>query len=209
VAKPLIYASELDAPRRMKSSGDSFETPHLKLRTLIIKEWATTESGQGFRYEHIALEITNRSAVPVAYRIPTEVSGTAKCKSKAALQHNAIVIKPGETVQRTECLYQPSTTITIKAVEVVELPPLALAYISRIMPAQPLYDPRTFAGHTLEKGQKPCQFVPWRDIDADMQRGATWADVVDFYARHNCSEYSFVSGYRRWTAPGQLPFRPQ
>jgi len=31
--------------------------------------------------------------------------------------------------------------------------------------------------------------------------------VIDFYARHNCDEYSFFRGYRRWTAPGSLPAR--
>ena len=53
---------------------------------------------------------------------------------------------------------------------------------------------------------KECSFVPWRDIQASTSELHTgWADVVDFYARHNCDEYSFYRGYTRWTAPGTLP----
>jgi hypothetical protein len=55
---------------------------------------------------------------------------------------------------------------------------------------------------------KECSFVPWRDIQASAEQAHTgWADVIDFYARHNCDEYSFFRGYKRWTAPGALPAR--
>jgi hypothetical protein len=32
--------------------------------------------------------------------------------------------------------------------------------------------------------------------------------VIDFYARHDCAEYSFWAGYKRWLSPGTLPSRP-
>jgi hypothetical protein len=37
-----------------------------------------------------------------------------------------------------------------------------------------------------------------------------WRDVVDFYARHNCDEYSFFPAYRwRRSADEPLPARPR
>ncbi len=208
LAQPLVYASELPEPKRLKGAGEAFETAHLKLRTLIVKEWATTEAGQSFRFDHIALEITNKSAVPVAYHIPTELIGATRCKAKASLQHNALVLRPGETLRRTECIYQNGSFLLLKAVEVVELSPLSLYYVERINPAPPFYDSRTFTGHVVDKAIRACQFIPWRDIEADVQKGAGWGDFLDFYARHNCSEYSFITGYRRWTAAGTLPAHP-
>lgn len=209
LGKPLIYANELPEPRHLKASGESLDTPHLKLRTVIIKEWATTETGQGFRSEHVALDITNKSAVPLAYRVATEIEGAIKCKSKAAVQHNALVIKAGETIRRTECLFRTGSSVQLKSVEVVELNSLGQYYINRLNPAPPFYDTRTYVGHVVDKEIKPCQFIPWRDIEAESQKGATWSDVIDFYARHNCSEYTWFTGYRRWQAAGELPAKPQ
>ena len=208
MSMPLLHANELGEPRRMKAAGDTFETPHVKLRTHVIKEWATTDNTQGFRFEHIALQITNKSAVAIAYRVPTEVAGAERCKTKAALSHNAMVLAPGETMQRTECLFQAGATLVVKAIEIIELPPLSSSYINRIEPSLPFFDPRTSAGHVVDKSVHLCQFVPWRDIEADAQRGGSWADFIDYYARHSCSEYTYITGYRRWQTPGELPARP-
>src|SRR5262249_40127858 len=71
LAQPLAYSDELAVARRLKPDRDSMETAHLKLTTHTVKEWAMTPSGQGFRYEHIVLEITNRTAKPLAYRVET------------------------------------------------------------------------------------------------------------------------------------------
>ena len=81
----------------MKVERDALETPHLKIATRVIKEWARTPSGQGFKYEHIVLSITNRTDKPVAYYVPTTVSHPENCQSQGAIEHNAIALKPGET----------------------------------------------------------------------------------------------------------------
>ena len=50
--------------------------------------------------------------------------------------------------------------------------------------------------------------MPFMSYQASAEQAHTgWADVIDFYARHNCDEYSFFRGYRRWTAAGALPAR--
>jgi hypothetical protein len=207
LAQPLDYSDELDPPRKLKTDRDGLETPHLKLATHTRKEWASTADGQRFRYEHIILDITNRTDKPIAYRVQTEISHPEKCRTKGSIPHNALVLAPHQTVERTECLWRPGETITIKSVEVIELTELGSFYVSRLEPNQVLVDERTSMAHTRPKGAGPCKLpAPWRDIQTGAHAGdTTWADVIDFYARHNCDEYSFYRGYHRWKTPGTLP----
>ncbi len=208
LAQPLPYADELAEPRPMKIERDSVETPHLKISSRVLKEWARTPSGQGFKYEHIVLSITNRTDKPLAYVVATTVSHPESCQSQGAIEHNAVALKPGETVERTECLWHKKQTLRLDRVQVMELTWLGYYYVSRLNPVQIPLDPRTAAGHRVPPPAKECSFVPWRDIEASAAEAHTgWADVIDFYARHNCDEYSFFRGYRRWTAPGTLPAR--
>jgi hypothetical protein len=204
LAAPLGYFDELDAPRKMKPEKDVIDTPHLRISTKVQKEWATQGSGQGFKFEHAFLEITNKSDKHIAYRVMTRVEQPERCKSKGAVKHNAIALAPGQTVRRTECLWRKDLGLTVSRVEVLELTPLGYHYVSRLLPAQVLLDERTAAGHETPKG-KPCAFVPWREISSMAGDKASWGDLMDFYARHNCDEYTFWKGYRRWTAPGSLP----
>src|SRR5438132_1010465 len=51
LAQPLAYARELEHPRALKVERDTLETPHLKITSRVIKEWAATASGQRFRFE--------------------------------------------------------------------------------------------------------------------------------------------------------------
>jgi len=207
LAAPLVYALELESERRMKPQRDTVETPHLRLTTSVLKEWASTSSGQRYRYEHLVLSITNHTDKPLAYRVDTTVDHPEKCGSKGAIAHNALAIGPGETLSRTECLWHPGAWLAVKRVEVMELPKLSFHYVSRLVPTQVLLDERTSAGHESPKS-KPCPFVPWREIQSSAQSGsASWADVIDFYARHNCDEYSFYRGYRRWKQAAKLPAR--
>ena len=208
LAQPLVYAAELTAPRPIKIERDSFETPHLKITSRVIKEWARTPSGQGFKYDHVVLSITNRTDKPIAYYVPTWVSHAEACQSQGAIEHNAIALKPGETVERTECLWHKNQQLKVTGVEAMELTWLGYYYVSRLNPVQIMLDARTAAGHHVPEPAKECSFTPWRDIEASAEQAHTgWADVIDFYARHNCDEYSFYRGYRRWTAPGSLPAR--
>jgi hypothetical protein len=208
MATPLAYASELSEPRLMKVERDTLETAHLKISSRVIKEWAASSAGQRFRVEHIVLSITNRTERPLAYLVDTTVGHPETCRSQGAIAHNAVALKPGETVERTECLFHKNQLLRINRVEVIEVPKLSYYYLSRLNPLQVQLDPRTAAGHVIPPPAKECSFVPWRDIQASAEQAHTgWADVMDFYARHNCDEYSYWRGYRRWTAPGALPSR--
>jgi len=205
LALPNVYAEELSTPRKLKLDKEVVETPHIRITTRVEKQWAITGSGQGFKYEHQLLEITNKSDKFLAYRVSTAVDQPEKCRTKGAMPHNAIALRPGETVRRTECLWRKDLSLTLRRIEVLELNnELSYLYVSRLLPTQILLDERTAAGHTIPKG-KGCSMVPWREIQAMGGQGSNWADVLDFYARHNCDEYSFWRGYKRWAEPGSLP----
>jgi hypothetical protein len=207
---PLPYFEELSAPREMKAEKDQFDTPHLHLATRVSKEWAATGDAARLRVEHLVLAITNKSERPIAYRVETHLPDTARCKRKGALAQNAIALRPGETIQRTECMWGKGMSLQLTKIEVLELPDLGYFYVSRLIPGQVLLDERPTAGHEPPAKLKPCAFVPWREIRAAAGPvgGVGWADVLDFYARHSCEEYSFFSSYRRWQGPGQLPAQP-
>lgn len=208
LAEPLVYAAELGAPRAMKVGHDTLETPHLVVSAHVKKEWARTPAGQAFKFDHIVLTLENRSDKPIAYRVATTVSHPESCQSQGAIEHNAIALEPRETIERSECLWHKHQTLRVDSVEAIELTRLGYYYVSRLNPVQIGLDARTAAGHRVPAPAKECSFVPWRDIEASAAEAHTgWADVIDFYARHNCDDYSFFRGYRRWTAPRPLPAR--
>ncbi len=206
LSRPLVYGDELAAPRRLRGKGDKTATAHLSVATKVVKEWASTSTGERFRFEHLVLTITNLTNRPLAYRVQTSVDHPEHCGSKGSLAHNAIALGAGETVERTECLWHPGDMLNVNKVETLTLTPLGYRYVSRLVPTQVLLDERTATGHEAPPGVKPCQFVPWREIQSAVKTGGIgWADVMDFYARHNCDEYSFWEGYHRWKKPGTLP----
>ena len=117
--------------------------------------------------------------------------------------------QPKQTTVRTECLYRKDAQIDITRIEVIELPPLSAYYVSRVPPNSTLYDPRTSAGHTPPRGTMCPQTFSWRDIKEGIEKKELgWRDVMDFYARHNCTEYSFFKSYRyRGDPTAALPTR--
>ena len=208
LGQPNRYFEELKGHQRLKPKG-TLETPHVRLTMAIGKRSASME-GQSFAVDHLLLRIENRSAHFLAYRVETSVTDKHKCASKGDLSHNAFVIEPHQTIERTECLYRADEHIDVTRVEVIELPPLEAFYVSRL-PANPtLYDPRTAAGHVPMAGALCPQTFSWREIQEGIEsKQIGWKDVVDFYARHNCDEYSFFKGYRyRTSASDPLPARP-
>jgi hypothetical protein len=208
LGRPNRYFEELRTRHRLKSKG-SIETPHLRLTMAVGKRTATLE-GQSFAVDHLLLRIENRSDKYLAYRVETSVTDKHKCASKGDLPHNAMVLEPHQTIERTECLYRADENIDVSHVEVIEMDALEAHYVSRLPVNPTLYDPRTSAGHVPLAGALCPQTFSWREIQEGIDKKAIgWKDVIDFYARHNCDEYSFFKGYRYRTGTSDpLPARP-
>ena len=205
---PFLYVEELRERRKLKPKNP-IETPHLRLSLDVEKHQASIE-GQTYRYEHLVLRIENRTSKYLAYRVITDVQDRKKCASKGDIPHNAIVLEPGQTLRRTECLYRTHTSVDVERVEVMELPPLSAVYVSRLPATSVLYDSRTSGGHVPLKGSLCPQTFSWREIQEGVDRKQIdWRDVVDYYGRHSCEEYAFFKAYRFRTDPGApLPARP-
>ena len=199
------YTLEFSGSTKLKPGG-KLETESLFLRAKI-RRLMVGEEGHGIRAPHLLLSITNRTDKFLAYRVETTVSGG---NNKAHLAHNAIALKPKATVVRSESLMRESSSLVVKKVEVIELTRLGYHYVSRLDPERLQFSPRTATGHQYRGALRPCKLLPWRVIRDGMREGVTrWFDVVDFYARHSCSEYTFFKGYR-WSAQGvkSLPIKP-
>jgi hypothetical protein len=208
LARPNPYFDELHGRRRVKARSP-VETAHLRM-SLGVARKTTNLEGQTFGVDHLVLRIENRTSHYLAYRVQTAVTDKAKCANKGDIPHNALVLAPNRSVERTECVYRPDENVDVTHVEVIELLPLEAHYVSRL-PANPtLYDPRTAGGHVPMAGAACPQTFSWREIqDGIERRQIGWKDVIDFYARHNCDEYSFFPSYRYRTSPSEpLPARP-
>jgi hypothetical protein len=206
--EPFPYFDELRGKRRLKVK-QPVDTAHLRLTLEITKKQANIE-GQSYRADHLILRIENKTPKYLAYRVVTSVPDKNKCMSKGDIPHNAIVIAPNETLQRSECLYRNEEAVDLHAVETIELPQLAAIYVSRLPPTVVFYDRRTSEGHVPINGAICPQTFSWREIREGVERNEfDWRDLIDFYARHNCDEYSFFRSYRyRTDATAPLPARP-
>lgn len=184
--------------KKVFKPGQQMQTDSLQLVAEVRSLWVGGE-GKGMKAEHLLLRLTNKTTHHLAYRVITEMG--KKCRGHGFLRHNAIALEPGETIERAECLLSRGSKMTVTAVEVMELSPLGYHYVSRLDPLRLDYVRRIAAAHKLGK-MKQCKFFPWRIVERALQsKLVKWYDVVDFYARHNCDEYSFHADYR-WQEDG-------
>lgn len=207
LAQPNAYFDELREKQHLRVKAP-IETKHLRISLEISKQTTSIES-HTLTTDHLVLRIQNLTPFYLAYRIDTSIAEKSKCAMKADLPHNAIAIEPEQTILRTECLFRKDAQIDVNRIEVIELPPLSAYYASLVPPNATLYDPRTSAGHTPSRGTLCPQTFSWREIkDGIDKKELGWRDVIDFYARHNCNEYSFFRSYRYRSDPtAPLPAR--
>jgi hypothetical protein len=205
--QPNPYFEELHDRQRLRLKAP-IETRHLRV-TLEVSKQTTTIESHTLTTDHLVLRIENRTPLYLAYRVQTTTPEKQKCALKAEIPNNAIALEPEQTVLRTECLFRKDAQIDITRIEVIELPALSAYYVSRVPPNGTLYDPRTSAGHVPPRGVMCAQTFSWREIKEGIDKKELgWRDVIDFYARHNCTEYSFFRSYRyRGDPSAALPTR--
>jgi hypothetical protein len=160
--------------------------------------------------QQLVLVIENPSTSHVAYRIDTAISGgSAACQNRDTIPFNGTVIAPGGTETRSECRYRKGMELYVERVESAEVLPLQAYYLSLVPPRLLGQDERVSDGHepTLPAGVAPCHKVSLpQAIKTAMSDGRTrWRDLVDFYARHPCtdSRYQFPEGYRAFESDGE------
>jgi hypothetical protein len=209
ITQPNPYFDEMKGKQHLRIKAP-VETRHLRVSLEISKAISVIE-GQTMNADHLVLRIENRTPLYLAYRIQTSVADKRRCSIKGEIPHNAMAIGPSQTIMRTECLYRKEESVDVNRIEVIEMPALSAYYVSRLPPNATLYDPRTFSGHVGFRGHDGCQQTfSWHEIKEGVDsKQFEWRDVIDFYARHNCSEYSFFKTYRyRNDTNAPLPARP-
>lgn len=196
IAAPNPYFEEWKSHRKL-GGGGKLDTNHLSIALVVQKHEGGQAAGQVYNVDHLVLRIENKTPRYLAYRVETEVNNLRKCLAKGVIPQNAIVLEPGQTVYRTECLYRTDQWVDVTHVEVIEMPALSAYYVARLPPALILYDERASTGHRPLRGNTCPQTFSWREIRDGAERGELgWRDVIDFYARHNCDDYTFFSRYR-------------
>jgi hypothetical protein len=208
---PLTTVADLSVPfdhddvnlgQELEPGGTPVETRMLRLTTRVDDLQVNTTKGS-FTGKHLLLKIENKTEKYLAYRVDTSPTAPQRCMSKGDLAHDAIALAPGQSIERSECVWRDGLSFVIDHVETVALPPLSYYYVSRLYPPHVGGDTRSTRGHKPAKGQV-CNDIPEQAIRRGMQKGeTTWLDVVDFYARHNCEGFIFPSGYRAFTVPNQ------
>jgi hypothetical protein len=212
---PNRYEPEFRGSQVLTEKRPALSTDHLKI-SVRSERIRVGEIDSGYSAEHILLRVENRTDKHLAYAVETKLTDAKGCAGKGDMAHNAIGLRPHETVDRTECLYAKWNEVHVVRVDVMELTALGYFYVSRLSPMQLGEDPRIGSGHVVPGGAEVCQHVPGREVrDGLIARTTRWEDVMDFYARHNCDEYWFFAGYRMQEQPlarllpAQEPAAPQ
>lgn len=190
---------------KQDATAAAVEAPGLRISVRTDTFTAQANAGT-YRAEHLLLKIENLTDSYLAYRVQTTVGvSDSRCAAKAAISHDAIALKPHETIERTECIASPAARVKVEKIETMVIPELSYYYVSRLYPPQIGYDQRSTKGHEPPKG-KPCTFLPEQAIRRGLETGTiVWRDIIDFYARHRCDTYLFADGYKAFTKAGERP----
>ena len=197
LSQPNAYFNELPEPVVL-GNKKSWSSDHLQIKVHLDRV-NYMQHGARVSSVHSLARIENISPVPIAYR--AILRGEAgKCEVRGAREHNAITLIPGESAEIVVCAGRDR--VRIEGVEVLEVTPLGHHYLSQIPPRALGSDSTSDAGHRPKVSVPKCTRVDTKALLAYLQAGtATWADIVDFYSRHNCHRLDFFPGYRRAEAP--------
>jgi hypothetical protein len=201
---PHVYAIELE-DAIVLAPGKSWSSKHLSIEAVIAKV-RYQQHGATVSANHTLARIENVAKVPVAYLVRLASADRGRCEVRGARAHNAIALRPGEVAEIVVCA--GSGALRVEHVEVLELDELGHRYVSQL-PAQAVgADDVTTASHQPRETLEPCRGVDATQLAQWIRDGTTtWGDVIDFFSRHDCHRFSFVTGYRRATAPlPSLPF---
>lgn len=203
LSAPNAYALELDTPTVL-AGGRSWSSSHLRV-TAVVEKVMYKQHGASVSASHSIARIENISATPVAYSVRVTSAERGRCEVRGSRMHNALALRAGETADVVVCAGGGS--IRLDRVEVLELGEYGHRLVSQL-PARALgADEVTANAHRPLPHVETCAALDAASLVQMVRDGAaTWADIIDFYARHDCRRFAFVPGYRRATAP--LPELP-
>lgn len=205
LARPNFYFEEVSGPVTL-APGQAWSSDHVRLKVRLDKV-NYLQRGARVSSVHAIARLENISKRPIAYHL--RMTGEAgKCKVRGAREHNAVSLRPGESAEIVVCAGRDK--VRVERLEILEVTDLGHHYLSQVSPLALGQDGTTAAAHKPLVSVAACADLDAKTIAAYLQAGtASWADVVDFYSRHNCHRLQFFPGYRRAELPlPQLPVAP-
>ena len=205
LAQPNAYFLEVSEPVTL-APGRTWSSAHLRLRVRLDKV-EYMQRGAKVSSVHVIARAENVSSKPIAYSL--HMKGEAgSCDVRGAREHNAITLRPGEEAEIVVCAGRDR--VVVERLEVLEVTDLGYHYLGQLSPLALGQDGITAAAHAPLVKVAACPDLDTKTLAAYLQAGtAAWADVVDFYSRHDCHRLQFFPGYRRAeTALPSLPAAP-
>lgn len=205
LAQPNAYFLEASEPITL-GPGRTWSSAHVRIRVRLDKV-EYMQRGAKVSSVHVIARAENVSPRPIAYSL--HMRGEAgRCEVRGAREHNAITLRPGEEAEIVVCAGRDR--VVLERLEVLEVTDLGHHYLSQLSPLALGHDAITAAAHAPLVKVSACPDLDAKTLAAYLQAGtAAWADVVDYYSRHDCHRLQFFPGYRRAeTALVSLPAAP-
>lgn len=202
LAQPNAYFLELGEPVTL-AAGRTWSSPHVRIKVRLDKV-EYMQRGAKVSSVHAVARVENVSSRPIAYGLRMR-GEEGRCEVRGAREHNAVTLRPGESAEIVVCAGRDR--VVVERLEVLEVTDLGHHYLSQVSPLALGHDGITAAAHKPLVPVAACPDLDAKTLAAYLQAGtAAWADVVDFYSRHDCHRLQFFPGYRR--AEAALPALP-
>jgi hypothetical protein len=209
ITQPNPYFDELKGKQRLRIKAP-VETRHLRVSLEISKAVSVIES-QTIAADHLVLRIENRTPLYLAYRIQTSVAGQAPLleQGRNPTQRHGYRAEPDHPAHRVPLSERRNRR---REPHRSDGDAGAVCLLRVTTPAQrdSLRPTHFFRTCGISRSRRCQQTFSWHEIkDGIDQKQFDWRDVIDYYARHNCNEYSFFKTYRyRTDSNAPLPARP-
>jgi hypothetical protein len=202
LAQPNPYFDEVREPVTI-APGRSWSSAHVRIKVRLDKV-DYMQRGARVSSVHAVARVQNVSKRPIAYAL--RLRGEAgRCEVRGAREHNAVTLRVDESAEVVVCAGRDR--VVVERLEVLEVTELGHYYLSQVSPLALGHDATTAAAHKPLVPVSACPDLDAKTLAAYLQAGtAGWADIADFYSRHDCHRLQFFPGYRR--AEQALPSLP-
>lgn len=197
----LVYRADA-SPRRLAPGDAPVEVAGVRLTVSVKKD----DDGPG---QLLVLSVADLADHDLAYRVVAHPQpGGSGCNTRTLLPHDAMVVRRGSTVERSECGYTDGMGLQVDQVETVEVDGLQSVYLSRVSPTAVGGDLLHAKAHRpkLPAGITACNLAMSQLLRSAIEdKTVGWRDLVDFYARHPCDSYRFPMEYRAFERDAERP----
>ncbi|MBP7285816.1 MAG: hypothetical protein KBB21_04335 [Nannocystaceae bacterium] len=194
MAAPLVHAIELE-DAIVLAPGKQWSSAHLRV-TAVVERVTYRQHGVSVAANHTIARIENIGTQPVAYLVRASSAERGRCEVHGSRMHNAIALRPREAADVVLCA--GSGSVRLEHVEVLEIDEFQQRLLSQLSPRALGSDDMTALAHQPFEAVESCGALAAPSLAGLIHDGtATWADLVDYYARHDCHVDAFVPGYHR------------